>query len=118
MAEIDHLIIKLRSSRDAVGKEKAAMLDRIGEEAANTVRNLTPVDTGRLRESIHHEVQDYETVAVTTNVEYAPYVDQGHATRGGSFVPGHHMFEQGLLAVEDEMGSAVQAFLGKINILG
>ena len=34
------------------------------------------------------------TITVENNVEYAPYVEYGHRTRGGKgFVPGKHMLE-------------------------
>ena len=39
-------------------------------------KNLAPVDTGRLRHSITHEVEDQEA-QVGTNVEYAAYVEFG-----------------------------------------
>ena len=53
----------------------------------------TPVDTNRLRKSIHTEItkQTLEIVEVMTgtNVNYAYFVHQGHITRGGGrFIPG------------------------------
>ena len=34
------------------------------------------------------------TITVENNVEYAPYVEYGHRTRGGKgYVPGKHMLE-------------------------
>ena len=35
------------------------------------------VDTGRLKNSIHGEVEDGDTAVVSTNVEYAIYVHEG-----------------------------------------
>lgn len=39
-------------------------------------KDLTPVDTGNLRNSIAHEVEKKEA-RVGTNVEYAPFVELG-----------------------------------------
>ena len=52
-------------------------LEAIGLQAEGYVKLLTPVDTGRLRNSISHAQYDEKTEAVGTNVEYAPYVELG-----------------------------------------
>lgn len=56
-------------------------LERIGLQAESFAKQIVPVDTGRLRNSITHEVNSREKAAyIGTNVEYAPYVELG--TRG------------------------------------
>lgn len=45
-------------------------LEAVGIEAEDNVALLSPVDTGRLKGSITHVVDDH-TVVVGTNVEYA-----------------------------------------------
>lgn len=56
--------------------EMALML--IGLTAERYAKYLCPVDTGRLRNSITHEVAtNEEAVYVGTNTEYAPYVEVG-----------------------------------------
>ena len=40
-------------------------------------KRLCPVDTGRLRASIHTRKESWNTVIVGTDVEYAPYVEYG-----------------------------------------
>jgi HK97 gp10 family phage protein len=56
-------------------------LDRRVEMAARLVeadaKRLCPVDTGRLRASIHVEKPKELMRAIGTNVEYAPYVEWG-----------------------------------------
>ena len=42
----------------------------------------TPVDTGRLRNSISQAVED-KSAYIGTNVEYAPYVELGSRGRDG-----------------------------------
>lgn len=53
-------------------------LERCGSQAEGYAKDLVPVDTGRLRNSISHKVDDAEkAVYIGTNVEYAPYVELG-----------------------------------------
>lgn len=60
---------------------KQRMLDKlelIGEFVEGEAKNRCPVDTGNLRNSITHEVDESEiSVKIGTNVEYAPYVELG-----------------------------------------
>ena len=48
-------------------------LEAIGLTAETYAKQETPVDTGRLRNSISHET-DKEAVYIGTNVEYAAFV--------------------------------------------
>ena len=48
-------------------------LEAIGLTAETYAKKITPVDTGRLRNSISHET-DKEAVYIGTNVEYAAFV--------------------------------------------
>ena len=57
-------------------KGKRNALTAIGATAETYAKNATPVDTGRLRNSISHAV-DGEAVYIGSNVEYAPYVELG-----------------------------------------
>ena len=53
-------------------------LETCGLVAEGYAKKLAPVDTGNLRNSITHEVDDGEPAAyVGTNVEYAPYQELG-----------------------------------------
>lgn len=53
-------------------------LEKIGLTAEAYAKLECPVDTGRLRNSITHEVRIGEkAVYIGTNVEYAPYVELG-----------------------------------------
>jgi HK97 gp10 family phage protein len=51
-------------------------LEAIGLVAEGYAKKETPVDTGRLRNSISHAT-DKEAAYIGTNVEYAPYVELG-----------------------------------------
>ena len=57
-------------------------LEAIGLTAEGHAKKETPVDTGRLRNSISHAVDD-TAAYIGTNVEYAPYVELGARGRDG-----------------------------------
>lgn len=73
------------------GKETvhSAIMDGLmdaGKLIQQTAKNICPVDTGQLRNSI--EVTSVEDkVEIGTNVEYAPYVEYGTGYLGDSSVP-------------------------------
>lgn len=62
-------------------------LERCGSQAEGYAKDLAPVDTGNLRNSISHKVDPDEPAAyVGTDTEYAPYVEFGtgiYAEGGG-----------------------------------
>lgn len=58
--------------------KEAVKLSALSIEA--TAKQLCPVDTGRLRSSIHHEITAFGfNATVGTNVEYAPFIEFGTA---------------------------------------
>lgn len=60
-------------------------LERCGERAEGYAKDLAPVDTGNLRNSISHKVDSGEPAAyIGTNAEYAAYVELGT----GKYYPG------------------------------
>lgn len=70
--------VEFKSNKDAVltefQKKTKLALDLIGEAAEGFVKEQTPVDTGRLRNSIAHQTID-DTAYIGTNVEYAIWVE-------------------------------------------
>ena len=69
---------------DAINKAVASALEEIGLAAERFAKRACPVDTGRLRNSITHALEmDEEAVYIGTNVEYAPYVENGTSRRKG-----------------------------------
>lgn len=68
-------------------------LERCGQQAVGYAKDLAPVDTGALRNSITHKVVDSEPAAyIGTNQEYAPYVEfgTGHYSTTGGGTPKTH----------------------------
>ena len=60
----------------ALEKAKKQGLEAIGMTAEGHAKKNTPVDTGRLRNSITHDA-DSNAAYIGTSVEYAPYVELG-----------------------------------------
>lgn len=53
-------------------------MEAVGMEAEGDVKEITPVDTGNLRNSITHQYSKKEQAEyIGTAVEYAPYVELG-----------------------------------------
>lgn len=62
----------------AMHEAAARALEKCGLVAEGYAKNLCPVDTGNLRNSITHTVDEQEQAAVIgTNNEYAAYVELG-----------------------------------------
>lgn len=81
---------------DALEKAKKRGLEAIGLVAEGHAKKITPVDTGRLRNSISHATDD-EAAYIGTNVEYAPYVELGSPT-----IKAHHMLQKAATEHTDE----------------
>lgn len=80
----------------ALERAKKRGLEAIGLTAEGHAKKETPVDTGRLRNSISHATDD-EAAYIGTNVEYAPYVELGARGR-----PGVHMLQRAASEHTDE----------------
>lgn len=65
---------------DEMARKKKLALEAIGMTAERYAKKETPVDTGRLRNSMSHAV-DGDSAYIGTNVEYAPYVELGSRGR-------------------------------------
>lgn len=59
-----------------LNRKIALALSKVGFRAEDHVKALAPVDTGRLRGSITHLVDD-RSVTIGTNVEYGKYQELG-----------------------------------------
>lgn len=77
-----------RQIADAIDQALARALEEVGLVAEGYAKKACPVDTGRLRNSITHQVRPSEkSVYIGTNVEYAPYVELSTSrTKGQPFL--------------------------------
>lgn len=85
-------------------RKKLALL-AIGSAAEGHAKALTPVDTGRLRNSIAHAA-DSEAAYIGSNVEYAPYVEYGTVHNRA-----HHMLKKAATEHGDEYQRIAKAVL-------
>ena len=81
---------------DALKNAKKRGLEAIGLTAEGYAKKDTPVDTGRLRNSIAHAVED-DAAFIGTNVEYAVFVEAGARGRQGV-----HMLQRAATEHADE----------------
>lgn len=89
-------------------------LERIGEQAEGYAKDLCPVDTGQLRNSITHAVDDGEQAAyIGSNMEYAPYVELGTGiyTEGGGGRPTPWVYQDAKGNWHWTRGNPAQPFL-------
>lgn len=67
---------------DALDEQIEAALTAVGMQAETYAKQLVPVDTGRLRNSLTYEVDtSNKAVIIGSGVEYAPFVEQGASKR-------------------------------------
>ena len=66
----------------ALERAKKRGLEAIGLTAEGHAKRITPVDTGRLRNSIAHAVED-DAAYIGTSTSYAPFVELGARGRKG-----------------------------------
>lgn len=100
----------IQQFEEAMDDAVLAALEEIGLAAERFAKRETPVDTGRLRNSITHALDaGTGSVYIGTNVEYAPYVEFGVRGRKGKKMltraaQDHKDFYEGIL--KKHLGSA------------
>lgn len=76
-----------QACKEATAQAIRRALEICGGKAESYAKQLCPVDTGRLRNSITHAADGDYAEIVGTNVEYAPYVELGtRKTRAKPFI--------------------------------
>lgn len=80
----------------ALEKAKKRGLEAIGLAAEGHAKKITPVDTGRLRNSMAHAV-DEDAAYIGTNTSYAIFVETGARGRSGV-----HMLQRAATEHTDE----------------
>ena len=80
----------------ALKRTKKSGLEAIGLAAEGHAKKITPVDTGRLRNSIAHAVEG-DAAYIGTSTSYAPFVELGARGRKGV-----HMLQRAAAEHTDE----------------
>ncbi len=83
--------IRIEIKMDELGQVKelsdeavARALEQCGALWESGAKQMAPVDTGRLRNSIEHHSEGTDTVVVETDVEYAIYQEMGTRYQSGT----------------------------------
>lgn len=102
-AEIERFRKQLRAELDDITKVDQKILRRAVNEGVSHIKNITPVDTGTLRESWRatraKKTGNGIEKGLENNIYYAPYVNYGHrvvnrAKETVGWVVGKFMLEQ------------------------
>jgi hypothetical protein len=73
-------------------KVSAELFDYVGRAAVQEMQGLAPVDTGTLKAGIKFVKATNNTAQIVCEADYSAAVDQGHRTRGSTFVPANPFF--------------------------
>lgn len=87
-------------------------LNKAGDRLLERVIDNTPVDTGWLQSSWYlTPVIKYGnewSINCANTCHYAPYVEYGHRTRNGGFVPGVFMFKRAMNRTRKEISKMIE----------
>lgn len=84
---LNDLLKKLDKLDGSLEQSTKKALMRGGTVLEAGAKEHCPVDTGQLRESIHTETKDAQTVTVGTSCEYGIFVEFGTGPKGDPSVP-------------------------------
>ena len=97
--------------------EFLAMVIDIALQVLGKTKELTPVDTGLLRNGWNigdiEKRGDTYFIEIYNNVEYAEPVEYGHRTKGGGFKKGAHMLEVSLQELEKRLPAYLRTWLSE-----
>ena len=87
------------------------VLDKYGQRGVEALKSVTPVRTGRTRDSWYYKIEhNKESVSIrflNSNIQngqnIAIILDTGHATRNGGWVAGLHYIEPAIRPVFEEL---------------
>lgn len=104
---LDNFIKTLNNASNDFNEEANKRLNNISQKLIAKVKLKTPVGKvkgGTLRRSWRVKKEGDLARIIYNNVEYAPYIEYGHRTRGGkSFVDGQYMLSKSVKEIEDTL---------------
>lgn len=119
---LDAILAKLEKPEETLDKASA----QVGETLAGRAKNLTPVDSGRLRNDWQRTKPLDGRVTVYNNTEYAAHVEWGHRQEVGRYVPaigkklkkpfveGRHMLRDAVAETEEYLEDDVMEILEEL----
>lgn len=129
MADIDALLSRLEMAKEKFVSEKGHLLEEAAHLTESNIKSFTPRESGRLQDSIKGEVVGTDTIKVSSSVDYAIDVDQGHVQHKRfvpeldkmvheKFIPGKFMLQKGMYKTQGELGPVIDAWLHSLDIFG
>ena len=117
-AGADKLNAALKRMAANCPKEFSRFMRMEAEKVKGRVKNKTPVDTGRLRNSWTSTVSG-ATAEIFTPVEYGGYVEFGHRVKihgkfTGTVVPGRFMLRDGVQESADNFVADAEKIMARI----
>ena len=107
---------RVESSIDNIIEES---LDETATMVIADTKLNTPVKTGALKRSwTHGNVEhngDTYTVEVGSSLLYAPFVEEGHRTRGNTFVQGRFMLKDSVDKNKDKLQQKINDKLSRLK---
>ena len=80
-------ISRSKEVKQALQAATERALEICGGKAESYAKQLCPVDTGNLHNSITHQQYNKNTEVVGSNVEYAPFIELGYHHVSGKKMP-------------------------------
>jgi hypothetical protein len=109
--------VVLKSDIPAIQRALPSRVSEVVRKAAYDVAAVsatnTPVDTGNLKNSLFVEMEDERNAVVGYTAEYAHYVELGHHTRAGRYIPGRYMLTGAVNKVAPAFLAAIKGLATK-----
>lgn len=117
--DLDRVLARLERPDDTLDKASS----QVGELLLGRVKNLTPVDTGALRNAWKRTRPQDGSIEVYNNTEYAGHVEWGHRQEVGRYVPklggrlkkplveGRHMLRDAVAETEEQLREDVMEIM-------
>ena len=112
---LTNFIRTLNNASNNFDKEASKSLNKISQKLIAKVKLKTPVAEvkgGTLRRSWRVKKDGDLARIVYNNIEYGPYVEYGHRTRGGkTFVDGRYMLTKSVQEIESELDNQLSIII-------
>lgn len=120
---LDELIQRLDEAEKKLPGARDKFLSQEAELVRGDAAELTPVDTGNLREAWKRSAPENGRVDVYNNTEYAAHVEYGHRQKVGQYVPtigkrlkkpfveGKHMLRDAIQQRQDSFAEGAEDIL-------
>lgn len=110
--------VNSKIATDTVKHGLEVTTQRVKAQSMKAVKSRTPVDTGHLRQTWHVDGPFIGGTIISlklyNNTEYAPFVENGHRTRGGGgWVEGRFMLKDTVAEIDGQMSQLIAPSLDR-----